>query len=78
MRPLDLDQAIVKQSRQIEQQQTQTQQAQQQWRAAHARESALTQVVDRYQMEAQHTDERRQQNDIDERSQLRHRSKSPR
>lgn len=73
-----LDQAIVKQSRQIEQQQTQTQQAQQQWRTAHARESALTQVVDRYQLEAQHTDERRQQNDIDERSQLRHRSKSPR
>lgn len=73
-----LDQAIVKQNHQIQQQQTQTLQAQQQWRSAHARESALTHVVDRYQQEAIHTDDRRQQNDVDERSQQRHRNKTPR
>lgn len=73
-----LDQAIVKQGEQIQHQETQTQQAQQQWRAVHAREAALTQVVDRLQQEAVRTDDRRQQNDVDERALQRARVKPPR
>jgi flagellar FliJ protein len=66
-----LDRAIVQQSIEVERQRRLLEQAGGDWRQAHAREKALDSVVDHYRELERKSEERREQNDIDERMQHR-------
>ncbi|WP_266171303.1 flagellar export protein FliJ [Dyella subtropica] len=66
-----IDRAIGQQIHEVERQRRLLEQAGGAWRAAHAREKALDSVVDRYREQGQRSEERREQNDIDERMQNR-------
>ncbi|MDE2156499.1 MAG: flagellar export protein FliJ [Xanthomonadaceae bacterium] len=66
-----IDQAIVQQGVEIARLQRQYGQAQNRWHQAHARESALDNVVDRYHAEARRAEDRNEQAESDERTQYR-------
>ncbi len=62
-----IDRAIAQQQREIERQQRLLEQARAQWRTAHARETALDGVIERYRDEERRHEERREQREIDDR-----------
>lgn len=66
-----IDQAIVQQTLDIERQRRQLDVARGGWRDAHARERALGSVIDRYRELERKAEDRHEQNQLDERSQLR-------
>jgi len=66
-----IDQAIVQQNAEIVRLQRQYEQSQSRWHQAHARESALDSVVDRYHAEARRVEDRNEQAESDERMQYR-------
>ena len=66
-----IDQAIVQQGVEIVRLKRQYGQAQNRWHQAHARESALDNVVDRYRAEARQAEDRNEQAESDERMQYR-------
>lgn len=66
-----IDRAIDQQVLEIERQRQSLDQMRGFWRDAHAREAALDNVIDRYREQERKTEERREQNDIDERMQHR-------
>ncbi|MHB1272086.1 MAG: flagellar export protein FliJ [Rhodanobacter sp.] len=66
-----IDLAIIQQSAEIVRLQRQYGQAQSRWHQAHARESALDSVVDRYRAEVRQAEDRNEQAESDERMQYR-------
>lgn len=66
-----IDRAIAQQVQEIERQRRQLEHVRTQWREAHAREAALDSVIDRYREQERKSEERREQNEIDERMQHR-------
>lgn len=66
-----IDQAIAQQNSEITRLQRQVEQVRARWRHAHARESALETVVDRYLEEERQAADRYEQEEMDERSQYR-------
>ncbi|MGN2249296.1 flagellar export protein FliJ [Frateuria sp. GZRe12] len=66
-----IDRAIDQQVLEIERQRQLLDQMRGSWRDAHAREAALDNVIDRYREQERKSEERREQNDIDERMQHR-------
>ncbi|MDE2247438.1 MAG: flagellar export protein FliJ [Pseudomonadota bacterium] len=66
-----IDQAIAQQNGEIARLQRQVEQVRARWRQAHARESALETVVDRYLEEERKAADRYEQEQVDERSQYR-------
>lgn len=68
-----IDQAIVQQGRTVERLQRQLDSARERWLQAHARESALDSVVERFRKQEQQREDRREQADVDERMQYRRR-----
>lgn len=72
-----IDRAIAQQTVEIERQHRLLAQARTQWRDAHAREAALDNVIDRYREQERQSEERREQNEIDERMQHRRGDRQP-
>jgi flagellar FliJ protein len=68
-----IDQAIVQQVREVERQRRVLEAARLQWLQTHARERALDSVVERFRVEEQHSEQRQEQAEMDERSQYRRR-----
>lgn len=66
-----IDQAIIQQGRLVERLQRQMEAARQRWLQAHARESALDNVVDRFRTQERQHEERLEQSEVDERMQHR-------
>jgi len=66
-----IDRAIAQQVQEIERQRRQLEHVRTQWREAHAREAALDSVIGRYREQERKSEERREQNEIDERMQHR-------
>ena len=67
-----IDQAVAQQLVEISRLQRQLEQVRRRWHQAHARESALGSVIDRYREQERQAEDRREQSDSDERSQYRH------
>jgi flagellar protein FliJ len=68
-----IDQAIVQQGHLLERLQRQLEAARQRWLQAHARESALDSVVERFRKQEQQREQRLEQAEVDERMQYRNR-----
>ncbi|MFC4764335.1 flagellar export protein FliJ [Dyella koreensis] len=66
-----IDKAIAQQLFEVERQRRLLEQAGNTWRNAHARERALDSVIGQYREQERKTEERREQNDVDERMQHR-------
>lgn len=66
-----IDQVIGQQRMEVARQQRLLDHVRGQWRDAHAREQALGSVIDRYREQERKSEERREQNEIDERMQHR-------
>lgn len=66
-----IDRAIAQQVQEIERQRRQLEHVRTQWREAHAREAALDSVIGRYREQERKSEERREQNELDERMQHR-------
>jgi flagellar FliJ protein len=66
-----IDQAIVQQTRDITRLERQLERAREHWRQAHARESALSSVVQQYHERERQAEDRQEQAEIDERMQYR-------
>lgn len=66
-----IDQAIVQQTRDIVRLERQLEQAREQWRQAHARESALSSVVQQHREREREAEDRQEQSEVDERMQYR-------
>ncbi|RDI97734.1 flagellar export protein FliJ [Dyella solisilvae] len=66
-----IDQVIGQQRIEVARQQRHLDHMRGQWREAHAREQALGSVIDRYREQERKSEERREQNEIDERMQHR-------
>ncbi len=67
-----IDRAIAQQLLEVERQRRMSEQAGASWRDAHARERALDSVIGQAREQERRSEERREQNDIDERMQHRH------
>ncbi len=66
-----IDQAIVQQTRDLTRLERQLQQAREHWRQAHARESALSSVVQQHLERERRAEDRNEQSEVDERMQYR-------
>jgi flagellar FliJ protein len=66
-----IDQVIAQQGTEVARLNRQLDHVRGQWREAHAREQALSQVIDRYREQERKSEERREQAEIDERMQHR-------
>ncbi len=66
-----IDQVIAQQATEVSRLHRQLDHARGNWREAHAREQALGSVIDRYREQERKSEERREQNEIDERMQYR-------
>ena len=66
-----IDRAIVQQTRDVARLERMLQEAREHWRQAHARESALSSVVEQHQARERQAEDRHEQSEVDERMQYR-------